>query len=289
MSDTTDPRDPPDELTLGDVREGFDEARSAAEINQSIVDDFPRHMRRIATTAGEQAGKRQGRIFGVAGLIVAVVVSFLAGGLAVDNRAQLALYQQQQDQRQTQVDDALGKLADQNKILTSRGQAPVEAPPPSADPTEAIAALVLSRVIAQLPPVPTADQVANAITPAVTTNVLGPSQRQLARMAADYYRAGGPVEAAIDAAVRRAYAADPPRDGIDGINGQSPPCLSEPAQCRGKDGTNGQDSTVPGPEGPMGPAGPNCEPGTHIEEVTFTLEMKTARICVVDDPPDEGP
>lgn len=288
MSDTTDPPDVGDPTFL-DVKEGFDEARTAAVANQQIVDDFPRHMRRIATQAGEQAGKRQGRIFGVAGLLVAIVVSFLAGGLAFDNRAELAAYRTQQDQRQSQIDDALAKLADQNEILASRGQAPVDVPPPSADPTEAIAALVLSRVIAQLPAppaVPTADEVADAITPAVTANILGPSQQQLTRMAADYYRSGGPAEAAIEAAVRRVVAENPPRDGRDG---QSPPCLSEPAQCRGKDGTNGQDSTVPGPEGPVGPPGPNCEPGTHLEEVTLTLEMKTARICVVDDPPDEGP
>lgn len=291
MSDTPEPP-APGEPTFLDVKVGFDEAKAAAAANQRIVDEFPRQMSRLATRAGERAGKRQGRIFGVAGLIVCVVVSFLAGGLAVDNRADLAMYRQQQDQRQIQVDDALTKLADQNEILQSRGQSPVEAPPPSADPAEAIAALVLSRVIAQLPPppaVPTAEEVAGAIGPAVTANVLGPSQQQLTRMVADYFRAGGPGEAAIDAAVRRRLAENPPRDGRDGtngVNGQSPPCLAEASQCRGKDGEDGKDSTVPGPAGPVGPPGPTCEPGTHLETVTFTLPMRTARICVVDEPPD---
>jgi hypothetical protein len=288
VSDMTEPPGGPDEQTRVDLAKHTSRARRAsrsARTAAQVIED----VQHIATIAGEQAGKRQGRIFGVVGLLVAIVVSFLAGGLAVDNAAQLAAFRTQQDQRQTQIDDTLAKLADQNELLASRGQEPVAVPPPSADPTEAIAALVLSRVIAQLPAppaVPTADEVAAAITPAVTANVLGPSQQQLTRMAADYYRSGGPAEAAIEAAVRRVIAENPPRDGRDG---ESPQCLSEPAQCRGKDGENGQDSTVRGPEGPVGPPGPTCEPGTHIEEVTLTLEMKTARICVVDDPPDEGP
>jgi hypothetical protein len=280
VSDLTEPPVAADEQTRIDLSKRTSRARRnarSAHTAAQVIEDF----QHIASTAGEQAGRRQGRIFGVLGLVVAIVVSFLAGGLAVDNAAQLAAFRTQQDQRQTQIDDTLAKLADQNEILAARGQAPVEVPPPSADPTEAIAALVLSRVIAQLPPVPTADEVASAITPAVTANVLGPSQQQLTRAIADYYRAGGPAEAAIAAAVRREYAANPPRDGRDGENGQSPPCLSEPAQCRGAD------STVPGPDGPMGPigpAGPTCPDGTHLEEVTFGTLGATGLACVYDEP-----
>ena len=44
------------------------------------------------------------------------------------------------------------------------------------------------------------------------------------------------------------------RDGEDGVDGRSPPCLAEPAQCRGTDGTDG----TPGAAGTDGTAG---EPG----------------------------
>ena len=39
--------------------------------------------------------------------------------------------------------------------------------------------------------------------------------------------------------------------GEDGVDGTTPPCLAEPGQCRGADGTG-----VPGPPGPTGPPGP---------------------------------
>lgn len=280
MSDTTDPpATDADTIDLG----GPPRRRAARAAARQVIADFEQ----IATQAGEQAGRRQGRIFGVIGLIAALVVSFLAGGLAVDNRAELAAFRQQQDQRQLQIDDALAKLREQNEILIARGQAPVKEPAAeSTDPMEAIAALVLSRVIAQLPPppaVPTADEIAAAITPAVTANVWGPSQQQLTRMTADYYRSGGPGEAAIEAAVRRVYAANPPRDG------ESPPCLSEPQQCRGEPGAAGAPGEQ-GPQGPAGPAGPVCEPGTHVEDVMLLPHMKKLRVCVVDDPdPDQNP
>ncbi|MGW4114832.1 hypothetical protein ACWEFJ_28490 [Actinosynnema sp. NPDC004786] len=48
----------------------------------------------------------------------------------------------------------------------------------------------------------------------------------------------------------------PGRDGKDGVAGTSPPCLAEPGQCRGADGTG-----VPGPPGPPGANGVDGQPG----------------------------
>lgn len=51
----------------------------------------------------------------------------------------------------------------------------------------------------------------------------------------------GPTQAQVDAALVAAMAADPERyrgrPGVDGSDGESPACLSEPAQCRGTDGS----------------------------------------------------
>lgn len=67
----------------------------------------------------------------------------------------------------------------------------------------------------------------------------------------------------------------PGTPGEDGADGMSPPCLSEPGQCRGapgkdgqdgQDGVDGADSTVPGP---AGPPGPTCPEGTALQPVTF--------------------
>lgn len=268
--------------TLTDVKASFAAARTNAAATEQIVAEFPRQMTRIAERAGKRAGRREGRIFGVIGIVVAIVVSFLAGGLSVDNRAELALLRDSAAQRQAQTDATLSLLADQNEVLELRGQAPVAAPT-TGDPAAAIAALVLSRVIAQLPPVPTADQVAAVIGPAVGTSPTGPSPQQLTAAVADYFSTG-PSQAAIDAAVARAYAADPPADGRDGM---TPPCLAELNQCRGEKGEKGDpgaDSTVPGPAGATGPPGPTCPDGTSLQEVQFGALGPTGLACVfVDD------
>jgi hypothetical protein len=165
-----------------------------------------------------------------------------------------------QSAKQT-VDDALAKLKEANDELAARGQAPVTTPP-DPDPAEAIRAAVLAKVLAQLPPTPTAAQVAAVLQPAVSAQVTGPSRDTLAQLVADYF-AQNPTAAQIQAAVDSYLSAHPPErgpQGDPGIPGESPPCLSEPTQCRGVDGTNGtngvdgKDSTVPGPPGPP-PAG----------------------------------
>lgn len=270
--------------TFVHLKAGFADARANAGAAEQIVAEFPRQMTRIAERAGKRAGQREGRIFGVIGIVVAIVVSFLAGGLSVDNRAELALLRDAAQQRQEQTDATLARLADQNKVLEMRGQAPVP-PPATDDPADALAALVLSRVVAQLPPAPTADQVAALIVASGDVSGLGPSSQQLSALAADYF-GSGPGQAAIDAAVARAYAADPPADGRDGM---SPPCLAEPNQCRGADGQPGADSNVPGPEGPEGPTGPagtapQCPDGTALQEVQYGVTGPSGLACVfVDD------
>ena len=52
------------------------------------------------------------------------------------------------------------------------------------------------------------------------------------------------------------------KDGVPGRDGTSPPCLAEPPQCQGKDGTNGSDATgVPGQSGKDGADGKDGQDG----------------------------
>lgn len=203
--------------------------------------------------------RRNWRWTNIAAAIVAIVVSIATSSIAYSVAASAAARADQGvaigQSAQRTIDDALGKLAEANKELEARGQAPVTTDP-DPDPSEAIQAAVLAKVLAQLPAppaTPTAEQVAAVLRPTVVAQVTGPNRDTLAALVADYLAPSGPATAAIQAAVDRAYAQNPPKNGIDGRDGdkgepgQAPSCLSEPDQCQGKPGA---DSTVPGPPGP---------------------------------------
>lgn len=234
---------------------------------------LPDRVREIADQAGAAAGSKVARRIGLVGAVLALLAS---GALSV------AAYSQAQSTDRT-VEAALSRLDQANSTLESRGQPTVPAPP-SPDPTDAIAAAVLAQVLASLPASPTSGEVASQLQAAVTGNVLGPSLDALTRQVAFYYQQNPPrpgpppTEAQIRAAVEAVYAADPPADGRDGVDGQPPPCLSEPAQCRGAD------STVPGPSGPQGQPGPACPDGYSLRmySVVTTDGAKSAALCEED-------
>lgn len=82
---------------------------------------------------------------------------------------------------------------------------------------------------------------------------------------------------------------DPEKDdaaipGPAGRDGQTPPCMSEPTQCRGTDGANGKD----GEEGPQGPPGPTCPNGYTAASRTYDPtplvagDEETWWVCVAD-------
>ena len=75
-----------------------------------------------------------------------------------------------------------------------------------------------------------------------------------------------PTQAQIDAAVARAIAANPPRDGVDG---QSPPCLSTPDMCEGADGEDGADGE-PGRSVTAGPQPVRLDDGTCVWRVEYS-------------------
>ncbi|MFC5992962.1 hypothetical protein ACFQE5_01905 [Pseudonocardia hispaniensis] len=85
--------------------------------------------------------------------------------------------------------------------------------------------------------------------------------------------------------------------GPRGEPGVSPPCLSEPMQCRGEPGPRGQAGAdgaagkdgppgPAGPQGPPGPAGPVCPPGEEQAQVTYQ-DGQTGTACVKSPPPAE--
>lgn len=238
------------EPTFLDMKAGFADARAEADAVAQIVEEFPRQMTRIASEAGRKAGERAGRKFGLIALVVALVVALLVSvaalSVAVRAAGDSAAARVAATSAQQQVDTAMDRLGEANEVLQARGQAPIPAPA-DVDPTTALSAAILAQVLADLPPVPTADQVAGRIQAAVTANVLGPSMDELRDLAAAYYAANpppGPTAEQIQDAVDRAYAANPPDDGEDGQPGDRGPAgpagrsvLSGPTPVRLGDGS----------------------------------------------------
>lgn len=80
-------------------------------------------------------------------------------------------------------------------------------------------------------------------------------------------------------------------DGEDGADGVSPACLSEPGQCRGKDGAPGEPGKDGAPgrdgaDGAQGPPGPTCPDGTSLQPVMFASGQEGLG-CVTNDDPAE--
>lgn len=211
--------------------------REVAEQTYKVAADrLPRRVQGIARTEAARVARRIGLIGAVLAALLSVAIAVAAYSTAT-GAARTATTTQQ----------ALERLDQANDTLTARGQVPVPAPERTDDPTETISAAVLAQVLAALPPSPTADEVATRIQSAVVAQVLGPSMDELTRQVAAYLEANppepgpAPTEQQILAAVERVYAENPPRDGVDGVDGQSPPCLNTPTRCQGADGTDGAD------------------------------------------------
>lgn len=254
-----------------DVRKARAAERAAAEQTYRVAADrLPRRVRGIAR---DEAGKVARRI-GLWGAVLAALLSIaiaLAAYSTADRAADSAAAT-----RET-VSTALERLDAANDTLQARGQVPVPPPATADDPTAAITAAVLAQVLASLPPSPTADDVAARVQSAVTASVLGPATGELTRLVAEYFATNPPqpgpppTQAQIDAAVARAIAADPPRDGTDG---QSPPCLSTPAMCVGEDGTNGTNGVdgAPGRSVTAGPQPVRLDDGTCVWRVQYSAD-----------------
>jgi len=205
----TERDDPPTEVferppNLLEVKAGWDEVRDEMAANQQVVDEFPRHMRRIATSAGTEAGaaaaKGTSRRYGIAGLIAVVLLSIgisLAGILIAKNAsetvaaervARVASDQRAEADRQRTAEN-IASLQDANRQLTERGQAPVAAPAPGDTDQAALVAATTAQVLAAMPKYPTLQDLAPVIAAVVASQPMGPTMAQLSTAVADYLRA----------------------------------------------------------------------------------------------------
>lgn len=215
--------------TFEDLQKARADERHAVEATLQQAEQTPENVREIARTEAKHSASTISRRYGKWGLaftiIVPTIVSLLAVGLVLDNRAATDQLERAQVQSQQTIDAALDKQRQFNEQLIARGQAPVPEPDEPTNPAEALAAAVTANVLAALPPEPNADQVGAAIQTAVVANLLGPTRAQLTSEVSAYFAANppqpgpGPTPQQIQEAVDRAYAANPPKDGDPGKDG----------------------------------------------------------------------
>lgn len=155
-------------------------------------------------------------VVAVFGAAISIGVSALALGQSNRVRDASEVQAQQLQSNQELARKAYEAAQAANGQLTARGQTPVPVPPPNPDdPTGTIVAASAARVLAQLPPAPTAEQVAQRLA---SDQLLNPPSMPIAQVSA----------------VVASYLKDnPPPKGDPGTPGEN----GEP----GKNGENGHD------------------------------------------------
>lgn len=162
-------------------------------------------------------------VVAVFGAAVSIGVSAIALGQSIRVRDATEAQAQQLATNQELARKAYEAAQAANGQLTARGQTPVPVPPPNPDdPTGTIVAASAARVLAQLPPAPTAEQVAQ-------------------RLASDQLLNPPPVPVAQVSAVVASYLqANPPPKGDPG----TPGATGQPGK-NGEDGRDGKDAPPP--------------------------------------------
>lgn len=232
--------------TRSDVEAARGQARRDAETTDQRAELNTAEVRQLVDGPARRAG--------LAAIGFSVLVSIVFGllFLSLVGRVGVAEAARIQDQRETAA--ALDSIRRDNLVITGRGQPPVPVPD-GTNPQEAISAALTAQFVKALPPVPTAEQVAAVVGPAVTARITGPTADQLADQVGQYFQTNAaqlrgrdatpPTAAQIRAAVDAALAANPPPPGRDG-----------------RDGDKGDR----GDKGEMGEAGP---PGASVIDQQF--------------------
>lgn len=193
-------------------------------------------------------------------VLAAIVITILGCALSIAIST-LALGQVRQNTLDLRTNERLAQQAydaaqGANSQLAARGQTPVPVPPPSAeDPTATIVAASAARVLAAIPPAPTAQQVASQLAADQALNPPAPPPAAVIAIVADYLAA---------------HPAPPGPSGEPGENGKD-----------GKDGKDGETGPA-GPEGKQGPP-PTAEQIQEAMCPTTTGRLGTASRLRADD------
>lgn len=177
MSDETDRRDVIEAVHA----EGVAAAESLGEELSHKAD------RREVTRAGVVAA--------CAAAALAIIVSLLASYQIVGLEAQRTAEQARVSAEQERTRQAISSLEEANRELRERGQQPVS-PPADMQDGEAVVAAAAARVLAALPPapMPTAQQVVDAVASYLITNPVDVSPSLIATQVSAYLTANPPAQ-----------------------------------------------------------------------------------------------
>jgi len=168
------------------------------------------------------------RIAAIVALVGALLGSALSIGVSVLALGQVA----RQESRTTALgsdvassrelaEKAYQAAAAANSQLTARGQTPVPVPPPTdADPTSTIVAASAARVLAQLPPVPSAEQVAQKLAADQLLNPPSVPVAQVSAVVASYLQENPPPPGPTGPQGLPGENGQPGENGKNGADGQ---------------------------------------------------------------------
>lgn len=269
--------------TLRDVEAARGPARRVAA-------DSDRRAQLGTKTTREMVRRQVGR-YALVGIVLSILASLAAGLIALNAITRVSSAEALRQQQDQQTTAALASLQEANRTLTARGQAPVAVN--AADPTDVIASAVKARVIAALPPSPSAAQVASVLTPAIAANVTGPPASVMSAQLADYFKANppapgkpgtpgqpgrAPTAAEIEGAVLAQSGVLRGPQGEMGVQGM-PGVAGQP----GSPGIDG----LPGLDGQPGAPGVDGKPGRGITSSEQDPDNPCVRIVRYDQAPLE--
>lgn len=190
-----------------------------------------------ANTLGENLKRKanRGDVWRVAivvaclGAAASIGISWASAHQTIELQAQRTAEQAKVEAEQKTTRDAISALEAANKDLQQRGQAPV-APPPDLQAGETLVAAATARVLASLPPapMPTKEQVGNAVASYLVTNPASVSPTLIANAVSAYLTANPPAPGAKGEPGNKGDPGEPGapgqpgQKGADGADGHTP-------------------------------------------------------------------
>jgi hypothetical protein len=154
---------------------------------------------------------------------VAIIVSLVAAYQIVDLEAQRTAEQARVSAEQERTRRAITALEEANRDLRQRGQQPVSQPA-DLDSGDAVVAAATARVLANLPPapMPTSQQVGDAVASYMVTHPVDVSPVRIAGQVSAYLTANPPAAGAKGDRGEKGDQGERGTDGADGTPGHTP-------------------------------------------------------------------
>ncbi len=181
----------------------------------------------LGETLSHKANRREvwrtAAIIACLGSALSIAVSVAANYQIVHLQAERTAEQSRAAAEQKSTREAIAALEEANRDLQRRGQQPVP-PPPDLETGETLVAAATARVLASLPsaPMPTDQQVGNAVASYMVTNPISVSPALIAGQVSAYLDANPPPAGEKGDPGEKGDQGEPGAPGVDGQAGHTP-------------------------------------------------------------------